>query len=56
MTPFCIKTNLVAIPVSEHISLSDECPLLETLEFLLIGHGSFQQLNFLHYKKIQVLS
>ena len=30
------------------ISLSDEAPLLETLNYFAVSHGSYQQLNFLH--------
>ena len=51
MTAFRIKSSLVAIPVSEHVSLSDEDPLLETLEFFSISYGSYQPLNFLHTNK-----
>ena len=47
MTPFHIKAGLVAIPISEHVSFSDERPLLETLEFFEISHDSNQPLNFL---------
>ena len=32
---------------SEHVSLSDEGPLLETSEFFEISHSSYQPLNFL---------
>ena len=49
MTPFRIKPSLVAPPISEHVSFSDEGPLLETLEFFEISHGSHQPLNFLPY-------
>ena len=31
----------------EHVSLSDEGPLLETLEFFEISHGSYEPLNLL---------
>ena len=31
----------------EHISFSDEGPLLETLEFFEISHASYQLFNFL---------
>ena len=37
MTPFRIKPFLVTIPVSEHVSFSDEGLLLKTLEFLTIA-------------------
>ena len=40
MTPFRIKSDLVAIPISEHVSFFDEGPLLETPEFFEISHGS----------------
>ena len=46
---FHIKPSLVATTVSEHVSLPDEGPLLETLEFLSISHDSYQLLNFLRY-------
>ena len=49
MTPFHIKPSLFVIPFSEHVLLSDEGPLLETLEFFTIRCGSYQSLNFLHY-------
>ena len=32
-----------------NVSFSDEGPLLETLEFFEINHGSYQPLNFLPY-------
>ena len=41
MTPFRIKLSLVAIPISEHVSLSDEGPLLETLELFEVSQGSY---------------
>ena len=44
-----MKPSLVAIPFSEHVSFSYEGPLLETLEFFEISHGSCQPLNFLPY-------
>ena len=47
MTCFRIKPSLVATPISEHVSFSDEGPLLETLEFFEINHGSYQPFNFL---------
>ena len=47
MTPFRIKPSVVAILVSEHVLLSDEGPLLKTLEFLSTSHDSNQLLNFL---------
>ena len=34
-------------PVSEHVTLSNEGPLLETLDFFAISHVSYQPLNFL---------
>ena len=34
---------------SENVSFSDEGPLLETLEFFEISHGSYQPSNFLPY-------
>ena len=49
MTLFRIKLGLVAIPISEHVSFSDEGPWLETLEFFESNHGSNQPLNFLPY-------
>ena len=45
MTPFRIKPSLVATPISEHVSFSDQGPLLEALELLVISHGSYQPLN-----------
>ena len=47
MIPFYIKPSLVTIPVSEHVSFSDEGLLLETFEFFEISQGSYQPLNFL---------
>ena len=44
-----MKPSPVATPISEHVSFSDEGPLLETLEFFEISHGSYQPLNFLPY-------
>ena len=38
--PFVIERN---------VSFSDEGPLLETLEFFVIGHSSYQPLNLLPY-------
>ena len=38
--------------VSENVSFSDDGPLLETLEFFEISHGSYQPLNFLLYLKL----
>ena len=49
VTPFRTKPFLVAIPASEHVSCSDEKPLLETLEFFTISHDSQQALTFLRY-------
>ena len=40
-------SSVVATLVSEHISLFEEGPLLEMLEFLAISHDSYQPLNFL---------
>ena len=45
MTPFRIKPSLVTIPLSEHISLCDEEPLLKTPEFFALSHGSYQPLK-----------
>ena len=45
MTPFRIKLSLIATPVSERVSFSDEGPLLETLEFFEISHGGYQPSN-----------
>ena len=47
MTPFRIKPSLVVTPISEHVSFSDEGPLLETFEFFAVSHYSYQPLNFL---------
>ena len=58
MTPFRIKPGPVAIPISEqcfffwrgeHVSFSNEGPLLETLECFEIGHCSYQPLNCLPF-------
>ena len=49
MTPFRMKPRLVATPISENVSFSDEGPLLETFEFVEISHGSYQPLNILPY-------
>ena len=49
MTPFRIKPDLVAIPISEHVSFSAEGLLIETLKFFEISHGSYKPLNFLPY-------
>ena len=49
MAPFRIKLNLVATRYSEYVSFSDEGPLLKTLEFYEISHGSYQPFNFLPY-------
>ena len=54
MTPLRIKPSLAATPISEHVSFSDEGPLLETLEFFEISHGSYQSFNFLPYLFISV--
>ena len=54
MTLFPIKSNLVATPVSEHVSLSDEVLLLETLEFLSTSHDSNQLLNSLRYLSLSM--
>ena len=35
------------VPVSEYVSLSDEGPLLETLELFTISNGGYQLLNYL---------
>ena len=45
MPSFCIKSSLVATPISEHVSFSDEGPLLETLEVFEISHASYQPFN-----------
>ena len=47
MTPFRTNPGLVAILILEHVSFSDEEPLLETLEFYETSHGSYQPFNFL---------
>ena len=47
MTPFRIKPGLVAIPIAEHVSFFDEGPLLETLEFSEISHGSYERTFYL---------
>ena len=39
VTPFRIKPGPVSITISEHVSFSDEGPLLETFEFLTISLG-----------------
>ena len=52
MTPFRIKPNLVATPISEHVSFSDEGPLYETLGLLEISYDSYQPVNFLPGCKI----
>ena len=49
MTSFRIKPSLVATPILEHVSFSDEGPLLETLECFEINYGSYQPFNFLPY-------
>ena len=49
MTAFRVKPSLVATLISEHVSFSDEGPLLETLEFFEISHCSYQPLNFLSH-------
>ena len=49
VTPFRTKSSLVATPISEHVSHSDEGPLFETLGFFEISHGSYQLFNFLPY-------
>ena len=49
VTLFRIKLSLVAIPVSEHVSLSGEGPLLETLEFLSISQSNDELLNHGNY-------
>ena len=47
MNPSDIKHSLVAIPVSEHVSFSDEETLLETFKFFVISRGCYQPLKFL---------
>ena len=47
MPSFRIKPSLVATPISEHVSFSDEGPLLETLEFFEISHASYQPFNYI---------
>ena len=47
LTPFRIKPSLVATPISELVSFSAEGPLLETLDFFEISHGSDQPFSFL---------
>ena len=42
MTRFGVKPSLVAVPVSKHVSLSEEGPLPEKLEFFMISYGSYQ--------------
>ena len=44
MTPFRTKPSLpvVAIPVSERVSLYDKGPLLKKLIFFAISHGSYK--------------
>ena len=37
---------------SEHVSFSDKGPLLETLEFFEICHGSYKPFNFLAYSSV----
>ena len=49
MSPFRIKPSLVPTPISEHVSFSDEGPLLETLEFFETSLGSYQPLSFFPY-------
>ena len=49
ITPFRIKPGLVATRTSEHVSFSDEGPLLETLEFFPISYSSYQPSNYLLY-------
>ena len=44
-TPFHIKPSLFATPISEHVSSSDEGPLLETLIFFEIRHSNYQPLG-----------
>ena len=48
MTPFHTKLSLtvVAIPSSEHVSLSNEGPFHETLKFFAISYGSYHPLKF----------
>ena len=45
MTPFCIKPGLVANLISEHISFTQERPLLEPLGFFEISNGSYHPVN-----------
>ena len=47
MTSLCTKPGLAAIPISEHVSFSDEGPWLKMVEFFEISHGTYQPLNFL---------
>ena len=41
---------------SEHVSLSDEGPLLERLEFFAVNHGSYQPLKFSCYLTVYAVS
>ena len=43
------KVTQREVVVTEHVSLSDEGPLSETLVIFAISHGSYQPLNILHY-------
>ena len=49
MIPFRVKPSLVATLILQHVFFSNEGPLLETLEFFEICHGSYQSSNFLPY-------
>ena len=41
-----LSKRLESISVSEHVTLVDQEPLLETLEFFAVSHGSYRPLNF----------
>ena len=49
MIPFRITPSLIAIAISEHVSLSDERPLFEMFEIFAISQDIYQPLNFLRY-------
>ena len=52
MTYFSIKPSLIAVLLLELVSLSDEGPYLETLEFFIINSAVYQPFNFQSFERL----